>query len=156
MNIYSVDFVYKCQVCGGLVFWGPYYYTSDSNMSYYLPYGIRQIVDCGNENIFEFSDREGYFIENSVSVKLSFNSLLQCASHPDGISKYIWHECKIGSNDSIYDDVSGIAVLSGYREKICSPDNPRNNGFLIHLCDIAKRCETKEQMFRELMRERFN
>ena len=153
MEICSVEFVYKCQVCGGLTFQGPYYYTSDSNIFDHLQFAIEQMVTHNKENIFEFSGtREGFFLDSCMVPKISFHKLLQFPGY-DEILKYSWHNCDIGSNNSIYENVSGIAVLSGFKFEYVSPNNPTNNVFLRRLVDFSKECETKEDLFEILVDE---
>lgn len=153
MEICSVEFVYKCQVCGGLTFQGPYYFTSDSNVFDHLQYGINEMVEHYVTNIFEFADREGYYLNSCMVSKISFHKLMQYKDNPDEILKYSWHDCDTGSNNSIYENVSGIALLSGFKFEYIDPDNPTNNGFVRRLVELSKGCETKEDLFEILVDE---
>ena len=150
MEICSVHFVYKCQTCGGLAFQGPYYFTSDSNIFDHLQYGINEMVEYNRKNIFEFTDREGYYLHSSMVSKISFHKLMQFKNTPDEILKCSWHDCDTGSNNSIYENVSGIALLSGFKFEYINPDNPTNNGFVKRLVELSKGCEKKEELFKKL------
>lgn len=150
MDICSVHFVYKCQTCGGLAFQGPYYFTSDSNIFDHLQYAINEMIEYNRKNIFEFTDREGYYLHSSMVSKISFHKLMQYKDNPDEILKYSWHDCDTGSNNSIYENVSGIALLSGFKFEYINPDNPTNNGFVRRLVELSKGCEKKEDLFKKL------
>ena len=152
MEICSVKFVYKCQVCGGLDFQGPYYYTSDSNLFDHLQFGVEQMVAHNKENIFEFSDtREGFFLDSSMVPKISFHKLLQFPRH-DEILKYSWHECDYsGEFHDLFKGITGMAVLSGFRNHYHFRDYPRNSGFLNKILDLSVNCKTKEELFQKIL-----
>ena len=150
MEICSVHFVYKCQTCGGLNFQGPYYCTSDSNLFEHLQYAINEMIEYNRKNIFEFTDREGYYLHSSMVSKISFHKLIQFKNTPDEILKCSWHDCDTSSSNSIYENVSGIALLSGFKFGYINPDNPTNNGFVKRLVELSKGCEKKEDLFKKL------
>ena len=150
MELCKVEFVYKCQTCGGLNFQGPYYFTSDSNIFDHLQYAINEMVEHYVTNIFEFTNREGYYINSCLVSKISFHKLMQYKDNPDAILKCSWHDCDTGSSNSIYENVSGIALLSGFKFEYINPDNPTNNGFVKRLVELSKGCEKKEDLFKKL------
>ena len=150
MEICSVHFVYKCQICGGLAFQGPYYFTSDSNIFDHLQYAINEMIEYNRKNIFEFTNKEGYYLHSSMVPKISFHKLMQYKDNPDEILKCSWHDCDTSSSKSIYENVSGIALLSGFKFEYINPDNPTNNGFVKRLIELSKGCEKKEDLFKKL------
>lgn len=150
MEICSVHFVYKCQICGGLAFQGPYYFTSDSNIFDHLQYAMNEMIEYNRKNIFEFTDKEGYYLHSSMVLKISFHKLMQFKNIPDEILKYSWHDCDTSSSKSIYEKVTGIAVLSGFKFEHVDPGNPFNNVFLRQLVELSKGCNKKEELFKKL------
>ena len=152
MEILTVEFVYKCQACGGLEFYGPYYFTTDSPLFDNIQNAIQMVIDGYLKKIrfdggCEICDLTGEY------PNFIFSSLMQSPDSYDDneIFKYSWHNCEINSLNPMYQDVMGISVLSGFR---ITTGNPKNDDFLGHLIKLSKKCNSMSELVGLLMKER--
>ena len=151
MKIITVDFIYKCQVCGGLAFVGPYYFTDNSPLFNNMQKAIQMIVNGYMKKIRFDGVCEICHLDGD-HPDFIFSSLMQPpAGCGNEIFKYSWHGCGSDSSNSVYNGVMGLSKLSGFK---LTHDNPNNDQFLEHLMKLSEKCNNMNELISLLINEK--